>query len=383
MLFRSSLEAQNNQGEEAIGFERRNRFLDHLIARFAEQFHDFANVMYSVFSEKPENIISYKCEFLKNYPTISSDRALAYNYSSTDSDQLWNTDNVSGLEKRLAKLLGIRNYQRRNLGDITYDIYAEVDENPTDEFRFRIRKRDTLEIILSSRTKYTTPELARTAMEQAIHFAIIPSMYQRKVASNGKHYFNIINGAGQVMARRIEYFNTEAEMNQAIDELREYLTINYSDEGMYVIENILLRPDQNTDPFLPICPAPNCTDCAETDPYSYRLTIILPAYSSRFRNMNFRRFTEEVIRQEVPAHILPKICWIDKNDMAELEKLYRDWIYLKAGVEKANRTEKLKNFIEALFTAKNVYPPQKLSECSSSEDQPKFILGRTIIGSEP
>lgn len=182
------------------------------------------------------------------------------------------------------------------------------------------------------------------------------------------------------MARRIEYFNTGAEMNQAIDELIEYLKVNYSDEGMYLIENILLRPEQNSDPFLPICPTPNCTDCAEADPYSYRINIILPAYSSRFRNMNFRRFAEEVIREETPAHILPKICWINKDDMAELENLYRDWIYLKAGVEKTDREDKLKKFIKKLFEVKSVYPPQKLSECGSGEDQPKFILGRTALG---
>jgi hypothetical protein len=265
-----ALQTQNNNREKAIGFEQRNRFLDHLISRFAEQFYDFANTMYSVFGESPESIIRYKCKFLDNYPTISSERSLAYNYSLTNDNKLWNSENVSGLERRLAKLLGIPNYQRRNLSN--------------------------------------------------------------------------------------------------------------SDEGMYLIENILLRLEENTDPFLPICPNQNCTDCAEADPYSYRITIILPAYSSRFRNMNFRRFAEEIIREETPAHILPKICWLDKENMAELEKLYRDWIYLKAGVEKAQRGEKLKKFIDKLFTVKSVYPPQKLSDCDSAEDQPKFILGQTALG---
>ena len=269
-----NLQTQNYNHEKNSNFERRNRFLDHLIARFAERFHDFVNIRYSVFAESPENIINYKCEFINSYPEISSDRALAYNYSLTNENELWNTDkNISGLEKRLAKLLGISDSRRRNLSDTT-------------------------------------------------------------------------------------------------------------DEGMYLIENILLRPEQNTEPFLPICPNPNCTDCTEADPYSYRIIIILPAYSTRFRNMNYRRFVEEVIREETPAHILPKICWIDKDNMAELEKLYRDWIYLKAGVEQAERQEKLENFIAKLFEVKSVYSPQKLSECDSDEDQPKFILGRTVLGTD-
>jgi hypothetical protein len=185
-----------------------------------------------------------------------------------------------------------------------------------------------------------------------------------------------------VLARRIEYFADEALMNAAIDETMEYLQVNYSDEGMYLIENILLRPEEKTDPFLPICPASNMGVCAENDPYSYRIHIILPAYGSRFQSMDFRRFAEELIREETPAHILPKICWISKEDMVRFEKDYRDWIYLKAGTEKAKRQEKLSRFIESLFTVRNVYPTEHLHECEPGEERPKFILGRTALGTE-
>ena len=382
----ATLRDQDRDREIATGQDRRNRFLDHLIARFAERFHDFASTMYSVFNTSHESIIRYKCDFLESYPSISQERSLAYNYSLTQDQDLWNTDNVSGLEKRLAKLLGIRNHQRRNLGDIAYEIYQEEDTDAIDEFRFRIRKRDTSDIILSSSMNYSTKQLAKVSMEKAIQAALLPSGYQLRVAADGRHYFNIIDDTGDIRALRIEYFNTEAEMNDASDKLREYLRVNYSDEGMYLIENILLRPEQNTDRFLPICPSPDCNDCAEIDPYSYRIHVILPAYRERFRNMNFRRFVEEVIREETPAHILPKVCWISQDNMTELDKLYRDWIYLKAGVgnnvDKDERREKLQKFIKKLFEVKNVYPQANLSDCNSSETRPKFILGRTAIGNK-
>jgi uncharacterized protein len=376
----ATLRDQDRDREIATGSDRRNRFLDHLIARFAERFHDFASTMYSVFNTSPESIIRYKSEFLENYSVISQERSLAYNYSLTQDQDLWDTDNVSGLEKRLAKLLGIRNHQRRNLGDIAYDIYQEEDTDAIDEFRFRIRKRDTSDIILSSSMHYATKRSAKVSMEKAIQAALLPSGYQRRVAADGRHYFNIIDNTGDILARRIEYFSTEVAMNTAIDDLREYLRANYINEGMYLIENILLRPEQNTDQFLPICPAPDCNNCAEIDPYSYRIHVILPAYRERFRNMNFRRFAEEVIREETPAHILPKICWISQDDMTELDKLYRNWIYLKAGVEETNREKKLTDFINKLFKVKNVYEPQKLSECDSDEKELKFILGQTSLG---
>ncbi|OGQ94565.1 MAG: diguanylate cyclase [Deltaproteobacteria bacterium RIFOXYD12_FULL_57_12] len=368
--------------EKSVLIKRRHRFLDHLIARFAERFTDFVHIMYATFGASPESLVAIKAEFLNNYPAISSERSLAYNYSLKADKDLWNTDNVSGLEKRLARLLGIRNMTRRNLGDIAYDVYAEVDKTPDDEFRFRIRKKDTGKIILSSSTKYATPELARQEMRRAIHCALLPAGYQRKKTVDGKFYFNVIDNTGEVLARRIEYFQDETWRDQAIDEVMDYLRVNYSDEGMYLIENILLRPAAKSEPFLPICPTAASNVCAEIDPYSFRLHIILPAFGSRFSNMDFRRFAEELIREETPAHLLPKICWISKEEMAVLEKAYRDWIYLQAGAETAQRQEKLAAFIEILFAVRNVYPAEQLRECDASEEQPKFLLGRTALGTE-
>ncbi len=370
----------NDMDDSKLSMDRRNRFLDHLIARFAERFNEFVQIMYSAFGSTPETAAALKCEFLNHYPAISSERALAYNYTLKNDEALWNTDNVSGLEKRLARLLGIRNFMRRNLGDIAYDIYAEVDTTPEDEFRFRVRNRDTGKILLSSSTKYTTPAKAREEMRRAIHAALLPSGYDRRVTTDGKHYFNIVDSTGDIIARRIEYFNTLDDMEHAIQVVMEHLRVNYSDEGMYLIENILLRPEQETDPFLPIPPESGSFDDAGTDPYSYRIHIILPAYASRFENMDFRRFAEEVIREETPAHILPKICWISKEEMAVLEKRYQDWVYLKSRRETASREDKLKDFIDIMFSVRNIYPEEKLCSCASAEDQPKFILGQTALG---
>src|SRR6185312_15942030 len=100
--------------DSTIAAERRDRFLEHLIARFAEEFTDFVNAMNSAFGTEPANLIALKCDFLKNYPSISSDRSLAYDYTQTNT---WNSENVSGLEKRLAKLLGLQNFTRRDLFD--------------------------------------------------------------------------------------------------------------------------------------------------------------------------------------------------------------------------------------------------------------------------
>jgi len=362
---------------------RRDRILNHLLARVGEDFHHYLSIMQSAFGNGVESALAMKYTFLRDYPALGSERALAYDHTLTVPDALWNSLNVSGLERRLARLLGIGNFSRRNLGSVSYDMYTELDKTPGDEYRFRIKHPISGKILLSSSTHYTTPEAAQDEMVLAIEKAQTPEGYQRKVTIDGRHYFNIINASGEVIARRIEYFASSEQMNAAIDSLMTHLREYYSGEGMYLIENILLRPQSKDDPFMQICIAPDCTDCAEADPYSYRLHFVLPAYAGRFRNMDFRRFVEETIRSETPAHLLPKICWINAADMAKVESAYRDCIPLFADTAAPRRKTRMAALLEALNSIKNVYPSNSLHDCGSDTGSAPFMLNRNALSSNP
>jgi type II secretory pathway pseudopilin PulG len=86
--------------------ERKNRFLNHLLARFAEQFTDYAMVLHGL--QQPQDIsveeklIQDKQAFLQNYPWISSARGTAFNYLKPEGEE-----NRSGLEQRIRLKLGI------------------------------------------------------------------------------------------------------------------------------------------------------------------------------------------------------------------------------------------------------------------------------------
>lgn len=371
--------------DEAAGVERRNRFLDHLIARFGERFHDYANLMRAKFGAGAAGMIEPKCQFLREYPGIGADRALGYDHTLQRPEDLWNTDNISGLERRLSRLLDIANASRRNLSDVTFDVYAQADATPGDQFRFRVRHRITEKILLSGSTFYSTSDDAIAEMREALRVAQSAEGYERKVASDGTFYFNVVDPTGEVVARRIEYFESEAARDGAVADLIAYVREHYSGEGMYVIENILLRPDpaQPLDPFLPVPADVRGAEEAEDDPYSYRLHVILPAFAGRFRDMDFRRFVERTIRLEVPAHVLPKICWIDAAAMARFEKAYREWLQIESGARSEDRTGRLTRFIRELYIVKNVYPSATLGNRGDVGDRPAFVLGRTALGSGP
>lgn len=369
------------------GLQRRNRNLDHLLARYAEDFHEYTAVMQARFGMDAAQAAAAKCVFLDDYPRLGGGRGQAYNAGLAAPADLWSSENISGFERRIARLLDISNWQRRNLSEVAYDTYAELDNTPNDEFRFRVRHSVNGKILLSSSTHYTTKTKARNEMEQAIARAQLPEGYERKLTGDEttpeterRHYFNIVDASGEVIARRIEYFATAEAMEAAIAALIAHLRNFYSGEGLYVIEHLLLLPEQAGDPFMDICVDTGCTDCADLDPYSDRVTIVLPAFTGRFRDMDFRRFVEETLRQETPAHILPRICWVNSDDMAVIEKAYHDWLAVRAGAATADRAAKIKALNDALTRAKNVYPSSGLHPCGQLEPPP-FVLGRTALGS--
>ncbi|WP_298898272.1 hypothetical protein [uncultured Psychroserpens sp.] len=93
---------------------RRKQFLDHLLARFGEEFTEYALLQYKgklSESERKEEMINNQSKYINEFAELSRNRGKAFNYL----EQSWNTNNVSGFEKRISLLSGIHNYHRRNL----------------------------------------------------------------------------------------------------------------------------------------------------------------------------------------------------------------------------------------------------------------------------
>ncbi|RME95985.1 MAG: hypothetical protein D6772_12500, partial [Bacteroidetes bacterium] len=93
---------------ESTFHDRRNRFLDHMLARFGEQFRDYALMLYANADRIPfsaQKLIKDKIRFLRFYPRISADRGRAFNYRY---DGRWcDPRNRTGLSERIGRLLGL------------------------------------------------------------------------------------------------------------------------------------------------------------------------------------------------------------------------------------------------------------------------------------
>lgn len=175
--------------------ERRNRFLDHIMARFGEQFGEYALLLTNREGQQValDQLIINKIAFLKTYPRISHDRAKAFDYKNLSAP-----DNIPVLKERIGLLLG-------------------------------------------------KPDLR-----------------------------------------------------------------------FIVVEHLLLRPKFPGDALYPVCADGPCNTCGDEDPYSFRLTFVMPGWIDPFdTDMEMRDFADRTIRQETPAHLLGKICWVNNDGFEE------------------------------------------------------------------
>jgi hypothetical protein len=154
-------------------------------------------------------------------------------------------------------------------------------------------------------------------------------------------------------------------------EFKKNLSLKNIDEngngGFHILEHILLRPVKDKDPLLSVCLDANCDHCGEEDPYSFKVSVILPFWVKKFTNMHFRDYVETLFRTEAPAHVYLKICWIDKKEMEDFEKALSEWMKTKA---------------ECLDNLRTDFPQATLHDCADKDEanDTRVFLGHTALG---
>ena len=169
--------------DETTFLQRRSRVLEHLMARFAESFNDYAMIEYKVDGPKaPAEIIEDKLAFLNNYPLISSARDTGFNY--LDPCELWHIDNISGLERRVSYLNGV---DKPVASMLAFTDNFKITESVTpDEYYLEIEDNTAADLMYSpggTLTGYPSTDEARLALEIVIINGVRSDKYQVRDAT--------------------------------------------------------------------------------------------------------------------------------------------------------------------------------------------------------
>jgi len=92
---------------------------------------------------------------------------------------------------------------------------------------------------------------------------------------------------------------------------------------LHLVEHILLRPLNRK----------NHASKVPNDFYAFRISVIFPSWTARFNDPEFRKFAQETVRLNCPAHVLPDFHWLGLDQMRTFEGLYRKWLDAKCDRE--------------------------------------------------
>ncbi len=388
---------------EKTALERRSRFLDHLVARFCEDFTEYSLLMYKLDSgDSVSRVNQTKQTFLQNYAGLSQKRGQGYDYRDSLLDETTNPSMLSGFQQRVYGLLGIQDPIYRQLAGHRFKILPTGD--PADDKWHFVLQNETDDNIFTS-----IDCRSKSAIQALLDFSMslggTSLNYQLDEVENR---FDLIRPCEDSEKNAVIGSTVNEEV---LEQVMNYFEKYGESEGFHIIEHILLRKRYPSDPFMPVQlnDEGEC-DCTEViDPYSFRLSVILPAWSSRFKDIAFRQFVEDTLRCEAPAHVFSKICWISHSQMTEFESIHTDWAESLSGlnehrsscrengvkedidplsgelelseIENSEFTEQLGNLINILHNLNTVYPLARLKGCDELVgDDPVLILDHSTLG---
>jgi hypothetical protein len=372
--------------------ERKNRFLDHLLARFAEQFNEYVFLMYRLYEKDAGRaVIRHKVRFLRDYPQVSAFRGSGLDYLNSLSVES-TPENVSGMERRLSLMLGDNPSRKRRLSELpcsvdkthVKNLVLNGVETEVQCYGWTIRRDG--EVVLESLNKdFIKKADAWEEIGLAALLASDPAFYLTEQNGN-KLTILLKDSSEKKLAVCPGLFDNQAAQER-IAGLIDYFTNEFRPEGLYVLEHILLRPDfpPAGEPFLPVCIDTSGSYCPPVDPYSFRLTVVLPGYGMRLRDKHFRRFAERIIRMETPAHVLPRICFVSEEMMKKFEDTYLAWLNEReksADPLKQASKQKLTALMAVLEELFTVYEEGQLSDCDDDTmEKNPVVLGSSTLGS--
>ncbi len=328
--------------------QRKNKFLNHLLARFGEVFSTAA-----LGEHKEENhtqkLIEDKIRFLQQYPEISANRGKGFDYSKSYTTN----ENCSGLEKRIALKLGIEDIEQflmvehlllrpqskdkhsletyYQLGEITGFEAAEtetstrcivVEHNLVEGEKIRIVQNETYTGI------YTVQKVSATSFE-------IDTPFQEEGTNNAARWQRTEPDVRHhLFSEPIALFeaspNTGHTICTAIHELQagDAITIVGANEydGTHTITDTTESGFEIAVAFDQEYTSGRYIQSQDEDLYSLQLSFVFPKGKGRYKDPVFQNFVENTIREETPVHLMPYIHWFDAQEMEAFTTAHKDFM---------------------------------------------------------
>ncbi|MCF0074345.1 hypothetical protein LZD49_27930 [Dyadobacter sp. CY261] len=323
---------------------RKNQILDHLLARFGEQFNDYVLELFRI--ERPLDDLADdtadagdwledKQRFLQNVPTLGHHRGCGFNYRAKvedDNRHFWNSDHVEGFKKRVMAQLGVADWSRRTISgapQFSMEVRTEMFER-TRRYRFGVRPEEGGAVLLFSKATYSSASAAQKAGNAFLNKSAYAEQYDLFDNDRGLWFVGFWqenSGTERSMDNAwliSEPFREHGEARKRLAEIVRLVNRERQSDSFHVVEHILLRPEDEFYHLLK--PTANPTSVGRNDAYSFCLTVVVPIWGDRYNEqVRYNRF-QQIVRTELPAHTHPHFVAMDKNQMLDFESTYYQWL---------------------------------------------------------
>jgi hypothetical protein len=319
--------ASEEDSEDPSGVRRRNRLLDHLLARFGEQFSDYSVLQLGLTTDGEAaaavRVAEDKRAFLRDYPRIGRDRAVGFDLlapAPEGSPEFLPGDctNPAALGDKLTAAAPdpVSAFVATQLE--ADERYVLNNPNATRDER-NLSLLDVLNRVVNSVVPlYADDRFAGVSLSDE-------TVRLLQQAPAGGRDLVRLNRLLLEDAYPAEIAPSRDEDNLAGLELalRRKLGLRDREERFYLVEHILLRPLAG-DAYQQ---GPLFRNAQLRDPYSLQVSFVFPSWPARYQNPPFRQFVEETVREQMPAHLTAYLHWLERPAMEAFESAYAVWLH--------------------------------------------------------
>ena len=223
---------------EATFIPRRDRVLNHLLARFGENMDFYGNDLKRDDPKENRAKLAAKSGFLRDYINVSKYRGTGPNYK-TSAEGL-NSLNVAGLKKRVSRLLGMKDYSNRYCTSESISIAQVQYENGLESYLAVVANAGGEALLSGAEVKHISK--AEEVLTFILNRGNLRANYNIHTRENGFAYEltnGNLDGTETVASAR---FETLEKMEASLSAVIQYLESIALDENFHVLEHLLLRP---------------------------------------------------------------------------------------------------------------------------------------------
>ena len=360
--------------------ERKNRILDHLMARFNLFLITYPVTLYQhVYdgqgtSPRVSPELEWKADILRHVVRLTGNRLRSFNYR----EDLFEPGDLSGYERWLYKLLYIPDEKKKRLSAVFDAPHLKVDvsRRPAGQSQFHFIK----EYHLKDEVLKVAMDDAPTVTDQpsAYNFAGQPVAFLRTGLSVDNYriihdeetreylvvYRHVHHEAWKIVLRAGARDRAAAGLKDMIRHLKE---ISTDSEGFYLVEHLLLKPrlseasfgfrmyDRNgkllhqhpwwstfeereaqlralqeeavkQQAYFEYYVKHESGKMLREDFFRFGLTVVFPAWPARFQLPEFREFADGLFRERTPVQLRLQFKWLGIAAMRTFEEHYFKWL---------------------------------------------------------